>query len=167
MPKSWSNKDERQYSHIKKTYKAKGKSEDEAEEIAAKTVNKQRKSEGRTNPTMDEELPKTTMKILKNQLRKSASGYISKSNVMSVISDDPFLAMSDKIRTAQLLEEADDPSSPPGFLTRNAIANAAVGAGVGYLGARALGTIFGLPDSMQRKLSGAGTLAGILSNTLL
>jgi plasmid stabilization system protein ParE len=48
MPKSWSNKDERQYEHIKETYEDRGKNEDTAEEIAARTVNKQRKEEGRT-----------------------------------------------------------------------------------------------------------------------
>mgnify|MGYP001170210066 CR=1 FL=1 len=44
----WSNKDERQYKHIKKSVKQRGKSEDTAEEIAARTVNKQRRKEGRT-----------------------------------------------------------------------------------------------------------------------
>ena len=49
MPqKSWSNKDERQYEHIKKSAKKRGRSEDRAEEIAARTVNKQRRKEGRT-----------------------------------------------------------------------------------------------------------------------
>ena len=48
MPKSWSAKDERQYKHVKKSEKEQGRSEDRAEEIAARTVNKQRKKEGRT-----------------------------------------------------------------------------------------------------------------------
>ena len=48
MPKSWSNKDERQYEHIKESYEDRGKNEDTVEEIAARTVNKQRKEEGRT-----------------------------------------------------------------------------------------------------------------------
>jgi hypothetical protein len=48
MPKSWSNKDERQYEHIKESSRERGKSEDRAEEIAARTVNKQRREEGRT-----------------------------------------------------------------------------------------------------------------------
>ncbi|WP_199193351.1 hypothetical protein [Blastopirellula marina] len=48
MPKSWSDKDERQYQHIKKSEKKKGRSDNRAEEIAAATVNKQRKKEGRT-----------------------------------------------------------------------------------------------------------------------
>jgi len=47
MPKSWSKKDERQYEHIKDSYESKGRSEGKAEELAARTVNKQRKSEGR------------------------------------------------------------------------------------------------------------------------
>ena len=48
MPKSWSNKDERKYEHIKESSQERGKSEDRAEEIAARTVNKQRREEGRT-----------------------------------------------------------------------------------------------------------------------
>jgi plasmid stabilization system protein ParE len=48
MPKAWSNKDERMYEHIKESAEKQGKSEDLAEEIAARTVNKQRREEGRT-----------------------------------------------------------------------------------------------------------------------
>jgi hypothetical protein len=48
MPKSWSNKDERMYEHIKDSSEKRGKSEDTAEEIAARTVNKHRREEGRT-----------------------------------------------------------------------------------------------------------------------
>ncbi len=48
MPGAWSNKDERQYDHIVESAKDRGKSQDRAEEIAARTVNKQRREEGRT-----------------------------------------------------------------------------------------------------------------------
>ena len=48
MPKAWSAKDERQYEHIKDSGLERGQSEDRAEEIAARTVNKQRREEGRT-----------------------------------------------------------------------------------------------------------------------
>lgn len=49
MPRgSWSKKDEDQYEHIKDSEKDSGKSTDRAEEIAARTVNKQRRKEGRT-----------------------------------------------------------------------------------------------------------------------
>lgn len=47
MP-SWSRKDERKYEHIKEGALESGKSEHRAEEIAARTVNKQRREEGRT-----------------------------------------------------------------------------------------------------------------------
>jgi hypothetical protein len=47
MPqRSWSNKRERQYEHIKGGLKQKGKSEGLAEEIAARTVNKERARAG-------------------------------------------------------------------------------------------------------------------------
>jgi plasmid stabilization system protein ParE len=47
MPQqSWSAKRERQYEHIKGGLKARGDSESEAEEIAARTVNKERARHG-------------------------------------------------------------------------------------------------------------------------
>ncbi len=46
MPKAWSAKRERQYEHIKEGYKQHGKSEKAAEEIAARTVNKERAQHG-------------------------------------------------------------------------------------------------------------------------
>jgi hypothetical protein len=48
MPKAWSNKDERQYEHIKSSAKKKGRSTKTAKRIAAATVNKERSAEGRT-----------------------------------------------------------------------------------------------------------------------
>lgn len=48
MPEEWTKKDERQYEHVKESEMERGKSEDEAEEIAARTVNEQRREEGRT-----------------------------------------------------------------------------------------------------------------------
>lgn len=47
MPR-WTNKDERQYEHIKGSALAEGKSLKRAKAIAARTVNKQRREEGRT-----------------------------------------------------------------------------------------------------------------------
>ena len=49
MPrKAWSAKRERQYEHIKDSYEDRGVSEDEAEERAARTVNKDRRKAGET-----------------------------------------------------------------------------------------------------------------------
>lgn len=48
MPDAWSKKDERQYEHIKDSARERGSSTDRAEEIAARTVNKSRREEGRT-----------------------------------------------------------------------------------------------------------------------
>lgn len=47
MPE-WSRKDERQYEHIKESSRKRGASTKRAKEIAARTVNKQRREEGRT-----------------------------------------------------------------------------------------------------------------------
>jgi hypothetical protein len=47
MPQqSWSEKRERQYEHIKEGLEERGRSEDTAEEIAARTVNKERARAG-------------------------------------------------------------------------------------------------------------------------
>jgi len=45
---AWSAKDERKYEHIKESVEERGMSEDKAQEIAARTVNKARREEGRT-----------------------------------------------------------------------------------------------------------------------
>jgi plasmid stabilization system protein ParE len=47
-PRAWSAKDERQYQHVKRSGLERGLSEARAEEIAARTVNKTRREEGRT-----------------------------------------------------------------------------------------------------------------------
>ena len=47
MPQqAWSEKRERQYEHIKEGLRKRGRSEDKAEEIAARTVNKERARSG-------------------------------------------------------------------------------------------------------------------------
>jgi hypothetical protein len=48
MPAGASKKRERQYEHIKESYQERGVSKDEAEERAARTVNKQRRQAGET-----------------------------------------------------------------------------------------------------------------------
>jgi len=49
MPRrGWSRKRERQYEHVKESELRRGRSRDRAEEIAARTVNKQRRRVGET-----------------------------------------------------------------------------------------------------------------------
>jgi hypothetical protein len=48
MPRAWTSKDERQYQHVKDGELQRGRSARRAKEIAARTVNKQRREEGRT-----------------------------------------------------------------------------------------------------------------------
>ena len=45
-PRAWNEKRERQYEHIKDSLEDRGTSEDKAEEIAARTVNKERARAG-------------------------------------------------------------------------------------------------------------------------
>ena len=60
MPRGpWSRKRERQYEHIKEGLLDRGESKDEAEEIAARTVNKERARAGeakQASPTSTEDL---------------------------------------------------------------------------------------------------------------
>ncbi len=48
---TWTKKDRRQYEHIKSSQLDRGEEEDNAEEIAARTVNKNRRKQGRTPNT--------------------------------------------------------------------------------------------------------------------
>jgi hypothetical protein len=48
MPSTWTKKDERQYEHIKRSNVHRGVATDWAEEIAARTVNKNRRRKGQT-----------------------------------------------------------------------------------------------------------------------
>src|SRR5215207_9412278 len=50
-PRAWSDKRERQYAHIKAGLEERGESEDTAEEIAARTVNKERARHGEARQT--------------------------------------------------------------------------------------------------------------------
>ena len=48
MPRAWSKRDEEKYEAIKESSLDRGMDEGRAQEIAARTVNKQRRQEGRT-----------------------------------------------------------------------------------------------------------------------
>lgn len=48
MPSAWTPKDERQYEHIQESARERGTPPKRAKEIAARTVNKHRREEGRT-----------------------------------------------------------------------------------------------------------------------
>ena len=48
MPRPWSEKRERQFEAIKASYRRRGRSDEKAEELAARTVNKARREAGGT-----------------------------------------------------------------------------------------------------------------------
>ena len=50
----WTDKDQRQFSHIESSELKRGSSEDEAAEIAAKTVNKRRREDWQSQGKMGE-----------------------------------------------------------------------------------------------------------------
>ncbi|WP_296591694.1 addiction module toxin RelE [Methylophaga sp.] len=97
MVAEWTDKDERQYEHIKDQQKKGGKKTDKAEEIAARTVNKQRREEDRTprkttkgtgNPNSS--LESRTKQELYNratQLNIKARSKMSKSELVTAIRD--------------------------------------------------------------------------------
>lgn len=51
MPQAWTPKDERQYEHVKQSELERGRRVDKAKSIAARTVNNQRREDGRTPNT--------------------------------------------------------------------------------------------------------------------
>lgn len=52
MPRAWSRKDERKYEKIRRSARRRGASPERAKEIAARTVNRDRREEGRArSPT--------------------------------------------------------------------------------------------------------------------
>jgi hypothetical protein len=65
MPRAWSAKRERQYEHIKGGLKERGESTDKAEEIAARTVNKERARAGEA---------KESSRLSKNDISSSRRG---------------------------------------------------------------------------------------------
>ena len=96
MPE-WTDKDERQYEHVKENQLERGKSEEAAKEVAARTVNKQRRQEGRTpnqstqgtgNPNTS--LEDRTVDELRNraaELNISGRSSMSKSELIDAIRD--------------------------------------------------------------------------------
>ncbi|RUO75336.1 Rho termination factor N-terminal domain-containing protein [Idiomarina seosinensis] len=95
MPDVWREKDERMYQHIKQTQLDEGKSEEEAEEIASRTVNKQRREEGETenvttqgtgNPnTPLEERTKNELYNRAQELNIDERSYMSKDELIQAI----------------------------------------------------------------------------------
>ena len=94
-PKTWRNKDERQYKHVKKQLMDNGKTRKTAEEVAARIVNKQRRIEGKTdnvttkgtgNP--NKKLEDRTRQELYNrarQLRVTGRSKMNKSELIKTI----------------------------------------------------------------------------------
>ena len=95
MPK-WSAKDKRQYEHIKDNSLEGGKSEDTAEEIAARTVNQRRRQEGRTpnkttqgtgNPNLSlDERSVEELRNMASQMKIAGRSKMKKSHLVQAIS---------------------------------------------------------------------------------
>jgi hypothetical protein len=95
MPAAWSRKDERQYQHIRDSAKERGASEDRAEEIAARTVNKGRRERGETprkttqgtgNPNRSlEERTKQELLNRARELKVSGRSHMTKSQLARAI----------------------------------------------------------------------------------
>src|SRR5215217_2654083 len=83
MPqKAWSEKRERQYEHVKDSELDAGRSEDRAEEIAARTVNKQRAQAGEAKSSSSRSKSsgsKSKSKSSSSKSKSKSSGSKSKS----------------------------------------------------------------------------------------
>jgi hypothetical protein len=94
MP-GWTRKDERQYEHVKESVRARGAGEEEASEIAARTVNKQRREEGRTpeqrsqgtgNPNVPlEQRTRDEIYNLARELQIAGRGEMTKAELIEAI----------------------------------------------------------------------------------
>jgi len=95
----WTPKDERQYEHVKQSVQEHGASEERAEEVAARTVNKQRRKEGRTpnkttqgtgNPQRSlEERTRQELYNRARQLKIQGRSKMSKADLIEAIRDQP------------------------------------------------------------------------------
>jgi hypothetical protein len=94
MPQKWSSKRERQYEHIKDSELERGRGEDRAKEIAARTVNKQRREDGETENKKSQgtgspssRLENRTLDELKNRASQLGiqSGRMSKTDLIRAI----------------------------------------------------------------------------------
>lgn len=91
----WTPKEERQYEHIKEGAKEGGKSTETAKEMAARTVNKQRREEGKTaasttpgtgNPnSLLEDRTKDELDNLAQELDIDGRGQMSKDELIQAI----------------------------------------------------------------------------------
>jgi len=96
-------------------------------------------------------------------------GYgIPVAHTLGMIRTDPLMSPVEKAKAMALVEAAQPKKT--GIISWPTVTRAAVGAGVGFTSAtlfgKALDTLFGgLSSPAQRKLQGAGTIAGILINT--
>src|SRR5690606_29492522 len=92
---SWTKKEERQYEHIKESSKDRGKSERRAKEIAARTVNKQRRQRGETpnkttqgtgNPNLElESRSKAELYNMARDLNIEGRSHMDKAELVSAI----------------------------------------------------------------------------------
>jgi len=74
MPKSWSNKRERQYEKIKRSAKGRGRSAGTAKRIAAATVNKTRRRKGETKGSSRSRRPSTSRGGSRSRAAKRRAG---------------------------------------------------------------------------------------------
>ena len=83
----------------------------------------------------------------------------------SLIAADPMLSYDQKLQALQLVNEAAQ-GQRHGLISPGQLVDAALGAGVGWLGARALGsmmgTVFGLDLHSQKQLGNIGLVGGAL-----
>jgi hypothetical protein len=93
MPQAWTKKDERKYEHVRKSERNRGRSASRAKEIAARTVNRDRRQEGRTpqkstqgtgNPRSG--LESRTVEQLRNRARELDIPGRSKMNKSKLVS---------------------------------------------------------------------------------
>ena len=97
-PKAWNAKRERQYEHIKDSLEDRGTSEDKAEEIAARTVNKERARSGEAR--MSSRLSRTDISAEGTEVWLTGYGLVKVFKIVAPDGDIAYWASDDLTMSA-------------------------------------------------------------------
>ncbi len=114
------------------------------------------------------QLLKSSLEKLSHVKKASGEGYVDSLVALDTIDKDQYLREEDKNKLYGVINEArrTPQGKLKGLLTTTDVAKGAVGAGFGWgaasTAAPILGSIFSLPNGLQKKISNTGALAGAL-----
>lgn len=97
------------------------------------------------------------------------SRKIASKPAKQLIKEDMGLSPVQRLQVSQLVEDAEKESDMSGLISTGDIIKAGLGAGIGFGGAyvtgKVLGTVFGLPSNVQKRMAQVGAIGGALRAT--